>query len=77
MTMTALEMFNELVAKGFIVSAPIEPSRRMIPTAYVSVPTSTGYFSPPVHVGDKKRQSNAKLGKNRKRNTRGKRRDAQ
>jgi hypothetical protein len=65
-----VEMFNELVQKGYIIPASVEPSGSMIPTAYITVPTAT-VFSTPVAppTAEKKVRANAELGPRAKRNT--------
>jgi hypothetical protein len=45
---TAVEMFDELVQLGYVHPANIEPHGFMAPTAYLTVPTTTAYFTPPV-----------------------------
>ena len=47
---TPLDMFTEMVGLGYIMPASVEPSRLMTPTAYISVPTSLVYATPPVPV---------------------------
>ena len=69
---TAYEMFNELVQMGNFIPATIEPSQWMVPTAYISVPTSLVFFTPPISMSstkDTKDTKHAKLGRRFKRNT--------
>lgn len=46
--MTPVEMYNDLVQKGYVVPANIEPSAFYAPTAYISVPSVISIFTPPV-----------------------------
>jgi hypothetical protein len=73
---TPMEMFNELVQMGRIVPATIEPSSLMVPTAFVSVPTTLVFSTPPKlpTLGAEKAKPNATLGKRPQRNTKRKRR---
>ena len=45
---TPMEMFNELIRMGFVVPAATEPSDLMEPTAYITVPTSLAFVTPPI-----------------------------
>ena len=76
-SLTPTEMFNELVRRGFVTPASIDPAWWMMPTAYVSVPTATAFFSPPISAADQEPESDAKLGLrvegNQKRNRRSRR----
>jgi hypothetical protein len=72
--MTPTEMFTELVRMGYATPATIEPSRWMVPTAYVSVPTSLAFFTPPISLPSSKDIKNAKLGSRPKRDSKRKRR---
>ncbi len=60
--MTPVEMYNELVQMGYVVPASIEPNAMMTPTAYISVPSTLNFFTPPVSVSPKKEGKNAELG---------------
>ena len=63
-------MFTELVRRGFVVAAAREPSLLREPTAYVNVPTTLAFSTPPVGGGTRKvGKANAKLGLRSKRNT--------
>jgi hypothetical protein len=69
---TPMEMFSELVQMGHIVPASIEPSSLMAPTAYVSVPTTLVFATPPklpVLGAEKKVTANAKLAARPRRNS--------
>ena len=60
---TALEMFNRLVSMGYATPANVEPSVYTMPTAYVSVPTTLAFATPPVSISEPVGGSqNAKLG---------------
>lgn len=65
--LTPVEMFNELVQRGYIVPAASDPIGSMIPTAYISVPTAYGYTTPPISLNQGKQD--AKLGSGPKRNS--------
>jgi hypothetical protein len=72
-----MEMFGELIRMGHAVPASIEPSNLMVPTAYISVPTTLLFTTPPKlpTLGEEKKiATNAKLAnrsqRNRKRNKR-------
>ncbi len=73
---TPMEMFDELVQRGFIRPACVEPTSLMVPTAYISVPTILAFASPPIPGVGKPAMGtlNAKLGSRHKRNPKGKRR---
>ncbi len=73
---TPMEMFDELVQRGFIRPACVEPTSLMVPTAYISVPTTLAFASPPIPGVGKPAMGtlNAKLGSRHKRNPKGKRR---
>jgi hypothetical protein len=68
---TPMEMFAELTQWGFVRPARIEPTSLMVPTGYISVPTTLAFASPPIPgvgrpaVGTK----DAKLGTRSKRNS--------
>ena len=66
---TPVEMFNELVQMGHITPALIDPSNLMMPTAYISVPTTLVFSTPPKLpvLGAEQATTNAKLGKRLKR----------
>jgi hypothetical protein len=68
---TPTEMFNELMQMGHVIPASIEPSSLMVPTAYISVPTTLVFSTPPrlPVLGAEKVPANAKLGKRPKRNS--------
>jgi hypothetical protein len=73
--MTATEMYDELIRLGHVVPATVEPSGVMGLYAYVSVPSSTAYVTPPVPGGGTGATSkDAKLGVRTPRNRKGKRR---
>lgn len=76
--MTPVEMFNELIRRGYITPGPSEPSRLSEPTGYISVPTMLAAASPPVKLAPVEtkqgRTSNAQLGSDSKRNPKRKRR---
>jgi hypothetical protein len=67
---TPMEMFNELVVMGHVVPASVEPSSLMAPTAYISVPTTLVFSTPPKlpTLGTKETPANAKLAKRSARN---------
>jgi hypothetical protein len=71
-----IEMFNELVQMGHIVPATIDPSNLMAPTAFISVPTTLLFATPPnlPTLGAEGVKTNAALGKRTQRNSKGKRR---
>ena len=50
--LTPMEMFNELVRLGYVVPANFDPAGWMMPTAYISVPTSTAFTMPPINGGN-------------------------
>ena len=72
---TPMEMFNELIRMGFVVPAATEPSDLMEPTAYITVPTSLAFVTPPIPplIPEEKHQD-AALGQRPKGNPKGKRR---
>lgn len=70
--MTPVEMFNELVKLGYVTAATFDPSRLMVPTAYVSVPTAMAFYTPPTHTAEKD-SVGAKLDARPKRNPKRKR----
>jgi len=75
---TPMEMYEELVQRAFIKQGRTEPTNLMVPTAYISVPTTLAFVSPPVSVGvGSGEKQDAKLGTrpkgNRKRKGRSKR----
>lgn len=75
--MTPVEMFNELVRLGYARSGRVEPSRLREPTAYITVPTTLAFSTPPVpklEPGPQGVRSNAKLGRSPKRNPKRKKR---
>jgi hypothetical protein len=49
------EMFAELVRMGFVSPAKVEPTSLMVPTAYISVPTTLAFASPPLPAPEVKR----------------------
>jgi hypothetical protein len=71
---TVLEMYAEMVGRGYAVPAPTEPSRLNTPTAYVSLPTTLAFATPPIQAVQKAKASDAKLGVSPKRNATRKRR---
>jgi hypothetical protein len=72
---TPMEMYEELVQRGFITPGRTEPTNLMVPTAYISVPTTLAFVSPPISVGVGSGElKNAKLEPRSKRNPKGKRR---
>ena len=73
MEKTPMQMFEELVQGGFIRPRHLEPSSLMVPTAYISVPTTLAFASPPIPVGTPGGNENAKLGPRTKRNPKRKR----
>jgi hypothetical protein len=68
-TLTPMEMFDELVRLGYVVPANVDPAGWMMPTAYVSVPTSTAFVTPPINEPHSKAKPDAKLGTRTQRNT--------
>lgn len=48
---TPVEMYEELVQRGFVTPGRTEPTSLMVPTAYISVPTTLAFSSPPTSVG--------------------------
>lgn len=72
--LNSIEMFDELVSRGYVIPANVEPASWMEPTAYVTVPTSTAFVTPPVGGMDAKVTRNAKLGSRSKRDTKGNKR---
>ncbi len=52
--LTPVEMLNELIASGYITLANVDPSGLLTPTAYVSVPSSLAFYTPPVSTNSKK-----------------------
>ncbi len=65
---TPVEMYNEMIRLGFIVPAVIDPYGLMAPTAYISVPTTLAFATPPIEGS--KAKTDAKLGSRSKRNSR-------
>lgn len=76
-TLTPMQMLDDLIQRGYVVPATVDPAAWMMPTAYVSVPTSTAFVTPPISDPQSKAKPNAKLGLrpkgNQKRNKRSKR----
>jgi hypothetical protein len=75
--MTPMEMFADLIAKGFVTPGKLEPTSLMVPTAYISVPMTLAIATPPipaVAVTNKKGTQNAKLGSHSKGDSKRKRR---
>ena len=60
--MTPMEMFEDLIRRGYVVPANVDPASWMMPTAYISVPTSTAFVTPPVGELQSKALPDAKLG---------------
>ena len=71
--MNAIEMFNELIRLGYFVPATVDPSNLMMPTAYVSLPTTLAFATPPMQISVSKDGRNAKLGARAKGNSKRKR----
>lgn len=72
--MTAPEMYEELVSLGYVRPATVEPSILMEPTAYISVPTTLAFATPPIPAAPEREGKNAKLGAGPKGNTKRKKR---
>jgi hypothetical protein len=72
--LTAVEMFQEMVRRGYVVPARTEPSRLREPTAYVSVPTSLVFSTPPIRAPGSEGKTGAKLESRSKGNPKRKRR---
>lgn len=70
--LTAPEMFDELMRYGAFTTANTDPAAWMEPTAYVSVPTSLTFVTPPIIAEASREGKDAKLGARPKRNTKGK-----
>ena len=66
------EMYREMTRQGWVVPANIEPNAWMMPTAYLDIPTSTAFFTPPVVAVA--REENAKLAPRSAGNPKGNRR---
>lgn len=71
--LTHIEMFDELVRRGYVVPANIDPASWMMPTAYLNVPTTTAFVTPPIAKLQQLEDINAKLGTRSKRDSRRKR----
>ncbi len=72
--LSAVEMFQEMVKRGFATPAKLEPSRLREPSAYVSVPMTLAFSTAPVIQASPKGSKNAKLESRFKRNSARKRR---
>ncbi len=72
--LSALEKFQEMVERGYVTPAKLEPSRLREPSAYVSVPMTLAFSTTPVGVTSQKASKNAKLESFFKRNSKRKRR---
>ena len=59
--LSAVEMFGELVRRGYLVAASVEPSAATMPTAYVNAPTSLAFATPPIHTTNLTGTENAEL----------------
>ena len=71
---SAVEMYKELIQLGYVRPSDVQPSGLMMPTAYITVPTSTTYFTPPLPKAEGQEKADAKLGIRIKRNFKRKRR---
>ena len=61
--LTPLEMLTRLISMGYATPATIEPSAHTMPTAYVTVPTTLAFATPPVSLSEGVGgPQNAKLG---------------
>lgn len=71
---TPIQMFDELIQRGAVTPAAVDPGWWTMPTAYVSVPTFTAFVTPPISETSAGAGSDAKLGSRPKRNPKRKRR---
>lgn len=73
--LTAIEMYSKLISMGYVAPGKVEPSIHMMPTAYVQVPTSLAFATPPIPLSlDTGEAKDAKLGSRSKGNKQGKKR---
>jgi len=67
--LSAIEMFDDLVRRGYVTPARIEPSSLMMPTAYVTVPTRLAFVTPAIEQETTEGGRDAKLGSRPTRDT--------